>query len=163
MQKGRFEDLKICPELYALLIYGLPSMYTHEIKLRVRYGETDQMGYMYYGNYAELYEVGRVEMLRSLGFTYRGLEESGIILPVMELHCRYIKPARYDDELTIRTILKAFPGARITFEYELFNESRELINKGSTTLVFMNRESHKPCKPPRTFMKKLEQYFQQEV
>ena len=106
-------------------------MFEHSTKLRVRYGETDQMGYMYYGNYAEFYEVGRVEMLRSLGLTYSGFEESGIKMPVLELKCKYLKPALYDEEITIKVIMDKMPGVRIHFRYELFNDKDELINIGA--------------------------------
>ncbi len=81
-------------------------MIRNETKLRVRYGETDQMGYVYYGNYAEYFEVGRVEWLRNLGISYKSLEESKIMLPVLHLNINYLKPAKYDDLLTIITTLK---------------------------------------------------------
>ncbi|WP_129714679.1 thioesterase family protein [Pedobacter sp. SYP-B3415] len=135
-------------------------MYSHSTKIRVRYAETDQMGYMYYGNYAQYYEVGRVEMLRSLGMTYKSMEESGIMLPVLELHCKFIRPARYDEELTVTTTLKKIPGVRIFFEYELFNEQLELINMGSTTLVFVDMEKNKPTQPPADFIERLKKYFE---
>ncbi|MDP9048856.1 MAG: acyl-CoA thioesterase, partial [Bacteroidota bacterium] len=90
-------------------------MFEHSTKIRVRYGETDQMGYMYYGNYAEFYEVGRVEMLRSLGLTYSGMEESGTKMPVMELHCYYLKPALYDEEITVKVIMETMPRVPIHF------------------------------------------------
>ena len=109
-------------------------MFEHSTKVRVRYGETDQMGYMYYGNYAEFYEVGRVEMLRSLGLTYSGMEESGIMMPVLEMNCKYLKPALYDEEITVRVIMNKMPGIKIHFRYELFNEKNELINTGETLL-----------------------------
>ena len=134
-------------------------MFVHETRLRVRYGETDQMGYMYYGNYAEFYEVGRVEMLRTLGLTYRGFEEQGIIMPVLELRCKYIKPALYDEEITLKVILNEMPAVRIKFDYELFNEKQELINIGETTLVFVNANTKKPCLPPKDFLEKVKLYF----
>lgn len=134
-------------------------MLVHETKLRVRYGETDQMGYMYYGNYAEFYEVGRVEMLRSLGMTYSGMEAQGVIMPVLELHCKYIKPALYDEEIRMKVILKEKPGVRIKFDYELYNERNELINTGQTLLVFVNAEKKRPCLPPSDFLTKLNDYF----
>jgi acyl-CoA thioester hydrolase len=109
-------------------------MFEHSTKIRVRYGETDQMGYMYYGNYAEFFEVGRVEMLRSLGLTYAGMEASGIMMPVMEMNCKYLKPARYDEEITVRVIMDKLPGVTIHFKYELFNEKQELIHQGETLL-----------------------------
>jgi len=135
-------------------------MYSHESHIRVRYSETDQMGYTYYGNYAAFYEVGRVEMLRSLGLTYRSFEESGIMMPVLELRSKFIKPARYDDLITVRTILPELPTARIHFDYELFNEKGTLINIGHTKLVFIDMESNRPCKPPRKFMELLRPYFE---
>ncbi|TZF83687.1 acyl-CoA thioesterase [Pedobacter sp. BS3] len=134
-------------------------MFTHETKIRVRYGETDQMGYMYYGNYASFYEVGRVEMLRSLGLTYKGMEASGIMLPVLELRCKYIKPAFYDEEIRVKIILEKLPGIRIHFTYELYNEQDELINIGETTLVFVDMKKNKPCNPPEDFIEKLKPYF----
>ncbi|PWS33636.1 acyl-CoA thioesterase [Pedobacter paludis] len=134
-------------------------MYSHSTKIRVRYGETDQMGYMYYGNYAQYYEVGRVEMLRSLGMSYSSMEAEGIMMPVLELKCKYIKPALYDQEITVKTIIKELPGIRIYFEYELYNEKEELINLGSTTLVFVDMKKNKPTTPPVNFMDKLSVFF----
>jgi len=134
-------------------------MYSHTTKIRVRYGETDQMGYMYYGNYAQYYEVGRVEMLRSLGMSYSSMEADGIMMPVLELKCKYIKPAFYDQEITVKTTIKTLPGIRIFFEYELFNEREELINLGETTLVFVDMKKNKPTNPPANFMEKLSAFF----
>ncbi|WP_295676062.1 thioesterase family protein [uncultured Mucilaginibacter sp.] len=134
-------------------------MFEHATKIRVRYGETDQMGYMYYGNYAEFYEVGRVEMLRSLGLTYSGMEESGIKMPVLELHCKYLKPALYDEEITVNVIMDKMPGIRIHFRYELFNEKQELINTGETLLVFINMKNNRPCLPSQQFLDKLKPFF----
>ncbi|QNN44296.1 acyl-CoA thioesterase [Pedobacter roseus] len=134
-------------------------MYSHSTKIRVRYGETDQMGYMYYGNYAQYYEVGRVEMLRSLGMSYSSMEADGIMMPVLELKCKYIKPALYDQEITVKTIVKTLPGIRIFFEYELYNENEELINIGATTLVFVDMKKNKPTNPPENFMEKLSVFF----
>jgi len=135
-------------------------MFEHSTKIRVRYGETDQMGYMYYGNYAEFYEVGRVEMLRSLGLTYSGMELSGIKMPVLELNCKYLKPALYDEEITVKVIMDKMPGIRIHFRYELYNEKQELINKGETLLVFVNMQSNRPCLPPQDFLDKLKPFFE---
>jgi acyl-CoA thioester hydrolase len=134
-------------------------MFEHATKIRVRYGETDQMGYMYYGNYAEFYEVGRVEMLRSLGLTYSGMEESGIKMPVLELKCKYLKPALYDEEITVRVIMDKMPGIRIFFRYELFNEKEELINTGETLLVFINMQTNRPCLPSQDFLNRLRPFF----
>lgn len=134
-------------------------MYTFETTVRVRYAETDQMGYVYYGNYAAFYEVGRVELFRSLGFSYKSLEDSGVMMPVLELHSRFLKPSRYDEEITVRTYLKEKPGVKIRFDYELFNQKGELLNTGNTTLVFVDMKRNKPCMAPRDFMERLAVYF----
>ncbi len=134
-------------------------MFIHSTKLRVRYAETDQMGYMYYGNYAQFYEVGRVEMLRSLGMTYKSMEESGIMMPVLDLKCKYLKPALYDEEITVKVIMNKMPAVRIHFSYQLYNEKQELINEGETTLVFIDIKRNKPCLPSRDFLDRLEVYF----
>ncbi|WP_374163642.1 acyl-CoA thioesterase [Arcticibacter sp. MXS-1] len=134
-------------------------MFTHETKIRVRYGETDQMGYMYYGNYAEFYEVGRVEMLRSLGMTYRSMEEAGVMMPVLEMRCKYMKPARYDEEITVKVILEKMPGVKIRFVYQLTNEENELIHEGETTLAFVDMKRNRPCMPPEDFQERLRPFF----
>jgi acyl-CoA thioester hydrolase len=134
-------------------------MLIHSTKIRVRYGETDQMGYMYYGNYAQFYEVGRVELLRSLGMTYESMETSGIMMPVLELKCKYIKPALYDQEITVKVIIEKMPGIRIHFNYELYNEQEELINVGETTLVFVDMVKNKPCLPSEEFLNKVKPFF----
>lgn len=134
-------------------------MLISETKIRVRYGETDQMGYVYYGNYAQYYEVGRVEALRKLGFSYKEIEKKGILLPVLDYSIHYNKPAFYDDELTIVTTIKDLPGVRITFHYECFNEQKELLNTGVVTLVFIDKERNKPCSPPDWFMDEVEKHF----
>lgn len=138
-------------------------MYSHQTKIRVRYGETDQMGYMYYGNYAELYEVGRVEMLRSLGMTYKSMEDEGIMMPVLEMRCKYIKPALYDEELTIKVILEKMPGVKIHFKYEFFNEADTLIHEGETTLAFVDMNRNRPCVPPAEFQNRLKSFFTSEI
>jgi len=135
-------------------------MFEHSTKIRVRYGETDQMGYMYYGNYAQFYEVGRVEMLRSMGLTYSGMEASGIMMPVVELSCKYLKPALYDEEITVKVIMKEMPRIRIHFNYELYNEKQELINTGETLLVFINMTTNRPCLAPEDFRSKLKVFFE---
>jgi acyl-CoA thioester hydrolase len=135
-------------------------MFEYTTKLRVRYGETDQMGYMYYGNYAEFYEVARVEMLRSLGLSYKAMEESGVMMPVVELHCKYLKPAMYDEEISIKVIIKAMPRARMHFYYELYNEQNELINTGETLLVFVNMQTKRLCFIPNDLSGKLKPFFE---
>ncbi|MBK7851143.1 MAG: acyl-CoA thioesterase [Bacteroidetes bacterium] len=134
-------------------------MYTSEVQVRVRYAETDQMGYVYYGNYAAYFEVARVEALRSLGFSYKKLEEDGVMLPVLDFSVKYFKPAFYDDVLTIRTTIRVMPQARIHFEYDTYNEKEVLLNSASTTLVFINRKTNRPCPAPEDFRKSIGKYF----
>lgn len=134
-------------------------MITNEVKLRVRYGETDQMGYVYYGNYAQFFEVGRVEWLRNLGVSYKKLEESGLILPVLKLNVNFLKPAMYDDLLTIITTLKKKPLVKIEFDFEIFNENRELLTTGYTSLAFINKQNNKPTKAPQSLLDKIHSYF----
>ena len=133
------------------------GMYSFETKIRVRYAETDQMSFVYYGVYAQYYEVGRVELLRSLGLTYKALEEMGFALPVVNLNINYKKPAYYDDELTIRTTIKELPSARITFYYEMLNANNELLNIGKVVLVFVNKETGKPCFAPEMVITKFKE------
>ena len=133
------------------------SMYSFETKIRVRYGETDQMSFVYYGVYAQYYEVGRVELLRSLGLSYKEIEAMGFSLPVVNMNIKYKKPAFYDDELTIRTTIKELPSAKITFHYETLNEKGELLNVGEVILVFINKKTGKPCFAPDVIMNKIEE------
>lgn len=134
-------------------------MYISETTVRVRYGETDQMGYVYYGNYASYFEVARVESLRQLGMTYKELEEMDVIMPVLENKSKYLSPALYDDKLRIVTTIREKPGVRIRFEYEIFNGVDKLIHQGETLLVFVNKTSGRPCRPPVAFDKVLEPFF----
>ena len=134
-------------------------MYVSETKIRVRYAETDRMGYVYYGNYAQYYEVGRVEALRQLGLSYKSMEDNGIILPVLTYSIKFFKPAYYDDELTIKTTIKEIPQARIHFGYECYNQTGTLLNAGETTLVFINKLTNKPCIAPEEFTGKLKDQF----
>lgn len=134
-------------------------MYTSTTSIRVRYSETDQMGYVYYGNYAAYFEVARVESLRQLGMTYKELEEMGIIMPVLENHSKFIAPALYDDELKIITRIKEKPGVRIRFTYEISNGKGQVIHLGETLLAFVNKKTGRPCRPPEAFDKVLEPYF----
>ncbi|TAE35906.1 MAG: acyl-CoA thioesterase [Sphingobacteriales bacterium] len=134
-------------------------MFVFETHIRVRYAETDQMGYMYYGNYAAFYEVARTEMLRSLGLTYSSMEKDGIMLPVAELKTKYLKPALYDENIKIKVSICQKPAVRIIFNYELFNEKNQLINIGETTLVFFDMAKNKPCLPPISFLEKMDIFF----
>ena len=134
-------------------------MIKNQTKIRVRYGETDQMGYVYYGNYAQFFEVGRVEWLRSLGVSYKSLEASGIMLPVIQLNINYIKPAKYDDLLTIVTILSNKPMVKIEFDFEILNEDKELLTTGFTRLVFMDMKKNKPVKAPQYLLDQIYSEF----
>jgi acyl-CoA thioester hydrolase len=134
-------------------------MYTHQVQIRVCYADTDQMGYVYYGNYARYFEIARVECLRNLGFSYKELEASGIMLPVYDYCTRYLQPAQYDDLLTVKVLVKAVPKVRIVFDYEIYSVNQALLTTGSTTLVFINRQTKKPCPAPATLLLKLNPFF----
>ena len=134
-------------------------MYTSETFVRVRYGETDQMGYVYYGNYAMYYEVGRVESLRQLGLTYKELEEMGVMMPVLENKSKYHQAALYDDHLKIVTTILTKPSVRISFNYSIYNASGILIHEGETHLAFVDKKTGKPCRPPKVFTDVLKPYF----
>jgi acyl-CoA thioester hydrolase len=135
-------------------------MYVHETQIRVRYAETDQMSYVYNGAYAEYLEVGRVEALRALGIIYKQLELEGVMMPVLEMNIKYFRPARYDDVLTVKTIITEVPEKRVQFEYEISNEKNVLISKAKTTLVFVDMESGKPIVAPLFILEKLAPYFE---
>ncbi len=134
-------------------------MIENTIQVRVRYAETDQMGYVYYGNYATYFEVARVETFRSLGFSYKEMEEEGIMMPVLEYKTKFIRPAKYDDLLTIKIFVKEKPGVRIRFEYEIYNEEGTLLNISETTLVFISKTTGKPAVPTGRFLQVIEQPF----
>ena len=134
-------------------------MIKNQTNIRVRYGETDQMGYVYYGNYAQFFEVGRVEWLRALGVSYKSLEESGIMLPVIQLNINYMKPAKYDDLLTITTIMTQKPLVKIEFDFEVHNENNELLTTGFTSLVFMDMKKNKPIKAPQYLLDQIYAQF----
>ena len=135
-------------------------MYVHTFQKRVRYGETDQMGYLYYGNYAQYYEIGRVEMLRSLGITYKNLEEDyGTFMPVLHLECRYVRPARYDDLLTIETTLRKLPSKDIVFNMEIRNEAGKIVNGGRVRLCFLDKHTENPVNAPAVLLDVLTPYF----
>lgn len=135
-------------------------MIQHNVQIRVRYSETDQMAYVYYGNYASYFEVARVEAFRHIGFSYKEMEDAGIMMPVLEYKTKYIKPAKYDDLLTVKVRIKQKPGVRITFDYEVYNEEDVLLTIAETTLVFVNSTTGKPTLPPMQFMSFFETFFQ---
>jgi len=134
-------------------------MYQSETTVRVRYGETDQMGYVYYGVYALYYEVARVEAMRQVGLSYKEVEAMGVMMPVLENKSRYLAPARYDELLRIVTTIRRMPSVKITFEYEIYNEANVLIHQGETMLVFIDRQTNRPCRPPQQMEDVLQSYF----
>lgn len=134
-------------------------MFKSEVQLRVRYAETDRMGYVYYGRYAEYFEIARVESLRSLGISYRELEDSGILLPVIDYSVRFFKPVFYDEWIVVKTVIPELPAARITFQYETCNKDDVLLNSASTSLAFISKETQRPCRAPDLLIKKLKPFF----
>ena len=130
-------------------------MRKNKTKIRVRYGETDQMGVVYHANYASYFEVGRTEWLRQYGITYKSMEETGVMLPVISLSINYKSSAKYDDVLTVVTSLKDIPTVRIEFDYELFSEKGELLATGHTALVFMDMKRNRPTRCPEYLLKKF--------
>ena len=134
-------------------------MYYFNTNIRVRYSDTDQMGFVYYGVYAQYYEVGRVELLRSLGLPYKELEEMGYSLPVVSMNIRYKKPAFYDDLLTVKTIIRELPSTSITFNYEVLNQDNQLLNISEVVLVFVDKRNNKPCLVPDILLNKITHKF----
>ena len=130
-------------------------MREHQFTVRVRYAETDQMGVVYHGNYAQYFEMGRVEWLRNMGVSYKWMEENGVMLPVVSLNINYKKPARYDDLLRVKTIYKNQTSVKIEFDYEIYNESNELLTIGSSILVFVDMKTGRPTLPPEYINEKL--------
>ncbi|SIS32187.1 acyl-CoA thioester hydrolase [Chryseobacterium shigense] len=141
--------------------YRLKMIHTTH-SLRVRYGETDPMKYVYYGNYAEYLEIGRVELFRNIGMSYDEIENQGIWLPVSEYKIKYIRPALYDQKLEIHTYVKKIPGVRIEFEYEIFNEEGVKITEAATTLFFLDAKTNKIIKCPDFLMKLIEDHWNNE-
>ena len=135
-------------------------MYVFDYDKRVRYAETDKMGYLYYGHYAKFYEIGRVECLRSLGLSYKTMEDDhNVMLPVVHLEVRYLAPAYYDETIKIRSILKEIPTKMITFEHELFNSEDKLINKATVKLFFIDMNSGDRVSAPEYLVQALSKYF----
>lgn len=138
-------------------------MIVTETKIRIYYQDTDQMGVVYYGNYARYYEIGRTEMIRDLGFTYKRLEEMGIMLPARSLQINYLKSAYYDDLLTVRTIVDTIPKVKFPIKTEIYNEKGELINSGEVVLVFFSSLTNKPVAAPKFFVDEMLKYFQNKA
>lgn len=135
-------------------------MYESTTQTRVRYAETDQMNVVYYGNYAQYFEIGRVESMRALGFTYKRMEDEGVIMPVVEMHVRYLRPATYDDLLTIKTQVRSLPeGYHIEFFQEVFNEENKLLAAGRVVLYFLKKDSWKRIDIPADLSNTLAKFF----
>lgn len=135
-------------------------MYEHITTLRVRYAETDQMNIVYYGNYAQYFEVGRAECIRDLGLSYKKMEELGVHMPVVALEVKFLRPARYDDLITIRTMLKSLPEKHeITFYHEVYNERKKLLTTGQVTLMFIDAAANKRMRLPEFLREKLSPFF----
>ena len=138
-------------------------MIQHQTHVRVRYADTDQMGFVYYGKYAEYFEVGRVELIRSVGLSYKEIEERGVWLPVVELRVNYRYPARYDELLTITSCLAELPKASLLTTYKIHKENGELAVSGLVKLAFLNAERQRPQRVPDFFLKAVEQYWKPET
>ena len=135
-------------------------MFTYNTQIRIHYALTDQMGVVYHGHYAQFYEIGRTEALRSLGITYKNVEELGVIMPVVEIHTKFLRPAKYDDLITIVTIVNEIPlHHKIIFHGEIYNEKHELLNSGTVTLYFMNAKTMKRCDMPDMIKEKIKDFF----
>lgn len=135
-------------------------MFVFETKIRVRYAETDQMGVVYHGNYFQYFEVARAESIRELGFTYADMEKMGVIMPVVEVQCRYLRPARYDDLITVRVTLQELPvHHKIEFHQDIFNERGEQLAAGRVILYFMEAGAMKRTTMPEALLLKLQPYF----
>ncbi len=130
-------------------------MNSHTISLRIRYGETDQMGVVYHGNYVQYLEMGRIEWLRNLGISYRDMEESGIMLPVVSISLNYKKSARYDDLIHVKTQLKKLPTVAIEFDYEITDENGAIITLATTKLAFIDMKTKKPMRCPKYILDQL--------
>ncbi len=135
-------------------------MFTSETNIRVHYALTDQMGMVYHGHYAQFYEIGRTETIRNLGYTYKDIEAMGIIMPVVDIHSRFLRPAKYDDLITVKTTLREMPlHHKIIFHSEIYNQQNELLNVGDVTLYFMEANTMKRTGIPEVLKNKLAPYF----
>ena len=135
-------------------------MFVTETQIRIHYALTDQMGVVYHGHYAQFYEIARTEAIRQIGYTYKDIEAMGIIMPVIDIHSRFLRPARYDDLITVKTILKELPvHHKIVFHHEIYSEAGELLNTGDVTLYFMEAGNMKRSLMPEQLRVKLESYF----
>ena len=134
-------------------------MITHDTPFRVPYGDVDRMGFLYHSHYVELFDMGRTELMRSIGLPNAEIEADGVMLPVLKVEVNYRNPAYYDDLLTIRTTLSEMPGVKIRFDYEVFRENGDRITTGSVTLAFMHADTKTACRPPQRLLEKLAPFF----
>ena len=134
------------------------TLKSDEIEIRVRYGETDQMGFVYHGNYAQYLEMGRIELLRKLGVSYKKMEENGVMLPVLSLNINFKKSAYYDEVIKVKTQLNKMPAVRIEFDYEITNQKGEILTLAKAELVFVNMKTGRPMKCPDYLLDKLQEY-----
>ena len=135
-------------------------MFTSETQIRIHYALTDQMGVVYHGHYAQFYEIGRTEAIRTLGYTYKDIEAMGILLVVTDIHTRFLRPAKYDDLITVKTTLREIPlYHKIVFHSEIYNQENELLNTGDVTLYFMEAKTMRRCEMPDLLKEKLLKYF----
>lgn len=132
-------------------------MKSHESYVKVRYAETDQMGVVYHGNYAQYLEIARLDWLTALDISYKTMEQEGVMLPVFEMNIKFLKPAIFEDKLKIEVRLKELPSVKITFEYLIYNENKELLTQAYTTLVFMDSKTKKPIRCPQYILGKLKE------
>lgn len=137
-------------------------MIVHEMKIRVWYKETDQMGYVHHSNYICYYEAARSSFMRWLGVSYAEMEARGVMMPILDVQSKYISPAFFEEELTVKLIVKELPSTRFTGCYEVYNEAGKLINTGSTTLCFIRKENHRPCRAPQWFVDLLRSRWTEE-
>lgn len=128
-------------------------------QIRVRYAETDKMGVVYHANYAQYFEVARTEMFREIGLSYAAMESNGIMLPLVDLYCKYHKPAHYDDLLTILVSIEDMPNVKIKFKYKIFNEDNTLLTEGYTTLAFIDMKTNRPIRMPEYIAQVVKKYF----
>lgn len=138
------------------------KMFESTTEIRVRYAETDQMGIVYYGNYPMYLEVARVEAIRSLGLSYKEMEESGILMPVVDLHIKYLRPAKYDELLTVKTQVREMPTHKIVFHSQILNEEKKVLNKSEVTLFFVDSKTFERSGLPKQLKDKLHLYFDVE-
>ncbi len=136
-------------------------MYQHDTRIRVRYGETDRMGYLYYGKYAEYFEFSRVEALRHAGITYKMLEdELDVMMPVASMEVKYLRPGYYDEQLTVRSVIETLPSRSAVFINEIYKESGELMCKAVIRLAFVKVSDKSRCDAPEALVKLLRPYFE---